>query len=574
MGVPRAERAEVSHAEPCPSGGALEGEEAGLRDAKARRRGWRPAELVRRSLAGVWRDHRLIAIAVALAVLVRVLAMLAFRPALFTPDSFSYLSEALHPRPGTWHPAGYPILLFLLLPFHSLLLVTFVQHLTGIAIAVLGYALLRRWGLPAWGAVLAMSPVLFDSRQVALESLILPDVLYEFVLMLAVVLLLTRRKLTAGRCALAGLLLAGAALTRGNGIAEIVAVLAVLLIQRAGWQAITAAAVAFAVPVLAYMGCFAALRGNFALTNSDGMFLWSRTMTFANCAVIRPPADLRPLCPDRQRPHPASPAPAWSLTSALAAPAPAAYLWAPSAWWRHDAHPGFSAANNTLAKRFALAAIRAQPADYLRTVAGNILLGFVLQDRLLTFRTLHFTRPEIPVLNPRQLLHLRKYAHITSNTRPVQPYAYFLYLYQEPVYFPGIAFALVIITGLAGVIRNWRQRGAPPALPWLVAAVGILTPVAVHQYGYRYMIPLVPVACLAAALAFARGPAQAKPMTSTAPASPETAPTPLPAQPALVRAPAATPASEQAKPPGDPTAQPVQLPSELVEPTLGEASPS
>ncbi len=510
--------------------------------------------LVRRRLADVWRDHKLIAIAVALSVLVRVLALLAFRPALFTPDSFGYLSAGIHPQPGPFHSAGYPILLFLLLPFYSLLLVTIVQHLMGIAIAVLGYAVLRRWELPAWGAVLAMAPVLFDSRQVALESFILPDVLYQFLLMLAVVLLLTTKgKPPAGRCALAGLLLAGVALTRGNGTAEMVAVLAVLLIQRAGWRAVTTAAVAFAVPVLAYMGWFATIRGDFALTNSDGLFLWSRTMSFANCAVIRPPADLRPLCPDRQRPHPASPAPAWSLTSTLSAPAPAAYLWAPSAWWRHDAHPGFSAANNALGRRFALAAIRTQPIGYLRTVTRDLMIGFVARDRLLTFRTLHFTRPEIPVLNPHQVLHLRNYAHITSNTHPIQPYAYFLYLYQEPVYFPGIAFGLVMIAGLAGVIRNWRQRGAPPALPWLVAAVGIVTPVAVHQYAYRYMIPVVPVACLAAALAFARRPAQATPVTFTAPAPPETATTPVSAQPALAQTRAVGAASKQAELPGDPT---------------------
>lgn len=515
---------------------------------------------MRRSLASLWRDHKLIAFAVALAVLVRVLAMLAFRPALFTPDSFGYLSGGLHPRPGPWHPAGYPIALFLLSPFHTLLLVTTVQHLMGIATAVLGYAVLRHWGLPAWGAVLAMSPTLFDSRQVALESFILPDILYGFLIMLAVVLLLTKRKPTAGRCALAGLLLAGASLTRGNGAAEMVAVLAVLLIQRVGWRAIASAAVAFAVPVLAYMGVFAARYGDFALTNSDGMFLWSRTMSFANCAVIKPPANLRPLCPDRQPRHPTGPPPAWSLSSQLDARAPTNYLWARGAWWRHDAHPGFSAANNALAQRFALAAIRAQPAGYLRAVASDVMLAFLAQDRPLTFRTLHFTQPEIPVLTLRQVRHLRNYAHITSNTHPVQPYAYFLYLYQDPVYFPGIVFGLVVIAGLAGVVRSWRQRGGPAALPWLVAVVGIVTPVAAHQYHYRYMIPVVPVACLAAGLAFARRAAQANAAASTAPSTLGTATAPISPQAALVRTPAANLTADQVEPPGDPTVEQVQVP--------------
>ena len=49
-----------------------------------------------------------------------------------------------------------------------------------------------------------------------------------------------------------------------------------------------------------------------------------------------------------------------------------------------------------------------------------------------------------------------------------------------------------------------RRRGGPAALPWAVAAVGIVVPVAVHEYHYRYAISVVPAACLAAGLAFAR----------------------------------------------------------------------
>jgi hypothetical protein len=40
--------------------------------------------------ASLWRDHRLITIAMTLSLAPRILALLAFRPALFTPDSFAY----------------------------------------------------------------------------------------------------------------------------------------------------------------------------------------------------------------------------------------------------------------------------------------------------------------------------------------------------------------------------------------------------------------------------------------------------------------------------------------------------
>jgi hypothetical protein len=456
-------------------------------------------------LAGLWRKHRLIIIMAGLSLLPRLLAALAFRPAVFTPDSFGYLAAGTHLAPGVTRPSGYPILLRVLEPFHSLLLVTTLQHTMGIATAVLVYAVLRRGGLPAWGAVLAACPTLFDTRQVMLESAILPDVCYTLLMMVAVALLLTRRGPTVGRCAIAGFVLAWAAVTRGNGAAAMPAVLVVLLIQRAHWRALAAGTVAFALPVLAYMTVFDLSYGNFALTNSDGLFAWSRTMSFANCAVMKPPADLLPLCPGRQPYHLTGPAPAWSLRPLLNANSPAAYLWASGAWWRHDAHPGINAANNALAMRFALRAISAQPLGYLRTVASGVMLTFLATDRALTVRTMHFTpQPDVAVLRSIQVRHLREYSHTTANTHPVQPYAYFLYLYQEPVYFPGAVFALVIMAGLAGVVRNWRLRGGPGAMPWAMAAAGVVAPVALHEYHYRYAMTVIPVACVAAGLAFAR----------------------------------------------------------------------
>jgi hypothetical protein len=491
-----------------------------------------PRFRVRALVTRLWRDHRLITIAVTLSLLPRILAALAFRPAQFTPDSFSYMAEGVHPGLSQWHPAGYPFFLWLLMPFHALLLVTTVQHLMGIASAVAVYAVLRRWDLPGWGATLAACPVLFDSRQITLESSILPDVLYGLLLVAAVAVLLTRRALTPARCAAAGALMFGVAIVRGNGAPEVVAVLAVLAVQRAGWRAVAAATVGFALPLLGYMGIFALRYGDFALTNSDGMFLWSRTMSFASCRVIRPPAGLRPLCPDRQAspPHPAHP---WSVPALLSARTPATYLWAPTVWWRHDAHPGFNSGNNALALRFALTAIRDQPASYARTVASGVMLTFLATDRSLSVRALHFAPvPDVVRLDASQRRHLRAYGHVTRNTYPVQPYAYFLYLYQEPVYFPGIVFLLVLVAGLAGAVRNWRQRGGPPVLPWAVAVLGVLVPVAVHEYHYRYAITAVPVACLAAGLAFARRPGPARqdatlpPLPSLASIVPAQAPPP------------------------------------------------
>ncbi len=458
-------------------------------------------------VAGLWRSHRLFIIVAAAAALLRLLAVLAFRPALFMPDSFSYLANGVRLFLGPWHPAGYPVLLLILKPLHSLVAVTTVQHLMGLGTGAIVYAVLRRWGLPAWGAVLAAAPTLFDPRQIMLESLIAADTLYAFLGAAAIGILLTRRAPAWWQAVAAGLLVAWASLVRGNGPALIVPIVAYLLIRRVGWRALTAAVASFAIPVVAYMSVFYAAHGTFGTSTSDGLFLWSRTMTFANCAVIKPPAALRPLCPERQaRHHRPATLPAWSVPALLGERRPASYLWNPHAWWRHDAHPGFSAANNTLALRFAVAAIEAQPGDYARTVGKEAALTFLNTDRSMAMQTLHFSpRLWVPHLGAGGRRAVRVYAHTTENTRAVQPYAYFLYLYQLPVYFPGPVFALVLALGLAGVARRWRDWGGPGALPWAAAVIGVVVPPALHEYDYRFAIAAVPLACLAAGLAFRRG---------------------------------------------------------------------
>ena len=99
----------------------------------------------------LWRRHRLITILVIASFLPRILASLAFRPALLTADSFLYMQEAANGTLGVIRPSGYSWFLdiFRIFP-HTLLAVTTAQHLLGVATAVVVYALLRYWGLPGW----------------------------------------------------------------------------------------------------------------------------------------------------------------------------------------------------------------------------------------------------------------------------------------------------------------------------------------------------------------------------------------------------------------------------------------
>ena len=68
-----------------------------------------------------------------------------------------------------------------------------------------------------------------------------------------------------------------------------------------------------AVPLVVYVAIFFSEHGQLNITDSSGLFLWSRTMSFANCAVIKPPPSLVPLCPENQPDHPAGLTPAWSV---------------------------------------------------------------------------------------------------------------------------------------------------------------------------------------------------------------------------------------------------------------------
>jgi hypothetical protein len=65
-------------------------------------------------------------------------------------------------------------------------------------------------------------------------------------------------------------------------------------------------------------------------------------------------------------------------------------------------------------------------------------------------------------------------------------------------------FLAVMVAGLVGVIRRWRTTGRIAALPWALAAASIVLPAMLTQSLYRYTIVAIPLACIAAGMAFLR----------------------------------------------------------------------
>jgi hypothetical protein len=93
----------------------------------------------------------LFASALAAGAGLRLLAMLGYPGALwFAGDSYVYLGAALRLRPDLSKTTGYSLFLRALEPLHSLTLVTGVQHLMGLGVAVMIYLLARRRAGPRW----------------------------------------------------------------------------------------------------------------------------------------------------------------------------------------------------------------------------------------------------------------------------------------------------------------------------------------------------------------------------------------------------------------------------------------
>ncbi|MFC7103341.1 hypothetical protein ACFQQB_24625 [Nonomuraea rubra] len=177
--------------------------------------------------------HRALVIAMLPAIGLRVLAVLGFPPAiLFYGDSFAFLKEEL--TPGTARPSGYSLLLALLRPAHSLTLVTVLQHLLVLGLAVALYALLRRRGLPGWGAALLVTPLLYDEFMILLEHMIMADAV--FVVLVAAAMALIVWRVTPATAAVGGVLLGLAGITRTVGLPLLILTAAYLLIRRYGWR--------------------------------------------------------------------------------------------------------------------------------------------------------------------------------------------------------------------------------------------------------------------------------------------------------------------------------------------------
>ena len=446
-----------------------------------------------------------------------MLAVLGYPGTLWFSDSFVYLGVALRPEPDPARTVGYSLFLRALEPFHSLALVTGLQHLMGLGVAVMIYAVARRSAVPQRWACMATLPVLLDGFEIEDEHMVMAEALFTFLAMVAMLLILRRGRASWPTALLAGVIAGCAVDVRTEGLPLLVVFPAFLLLHGSkgapgrngrpngcGRVAAGTMALGCAMPVLAYMGWFHAWTGEYMLTRSDGLYLWGRVSSFAQCSVIRPPANELDLCP------PGSPS---------GRTPPGDYIWRATQVRGLAAGP-FSAANDALLRDFAFRAIKAQPLGYLHSLLSGLAQSVQWPRRpypnaeTVYFYYFHLEPQVLPadrswVPGGTPFQDAVRYGH-TTPSQVVEPFAVLITWYERLFFTYGPLFGLILLTGLGGVVRIRRNparvawcRHTGSMLPWTTAVVLLVFPIAIADFDYRYLLPVLPFACLATALAFA-----------------------------------------------------------------------
>jgi hypothetical protein len=523
-----------------------------------------------RQLAG---ENKLFSWALAAGALLRLITILGYPGALFFyGDSYVYLGAALRPQPNLSKVVGYSFFLRMLLPFHSLTLVAVVQHLMGLAVAVMIYALLRHHGVSKTWSAVATLPQLLDGYVIEDEHLIMTETLFTFLLMIAMLIVLWKPRPAWWSLLIAGVLVGCASVVRTDGEVMLAVIPLFLLLRNWSWKTVRGwlLAIMFGVasllPMAAYEGWFHDYYPQpqyhaYETSLAQGFFLWGRVSSFANCAVIKPtPAEAAAkICP----------------TDAIVDRTPPGnFVWENPYIHASLLHKHFSPvtlASNKLLTDFAIRAIEAQPLDYAKTVVKDTLLSFgfpriaypgagttyyysfhlhyVVASTATTkgYNTLPPNdRSWIGPTNPRDPAYHSAYSDWLAYGHQApgvvnKVFAVPILIYERVVFTWGPLLAVIFLVGLGGVISvsasarrrgqglrsalsfrtlrsvrlHWSPRGTS-MLPWVSAVALLVIPIMVADFDYRYLIPVIPFACLAAGLAFAPRRTAAAPATPPA----------------------------------------------------------
>src|SRR5215472_13386966 len=257
----------------------------------------RPRAARAQPAAAALRRHWLAAVLLAAGLVLRVLAQVAYRPALFYIDTTRYL---YNDAPGM-DPLGYKGVLRAILAVANFNVVAAAAHLLGLAMAAGLYVLLLRRGCPRWLAALATAPLLLDAYQIQIEQTLMPDTWFEALIVAGLAILLWRPAPGWRTAAAGGLVLGTSALFAQVGEALLLPAVIYVLAVGGGWRRAIGKAgalcAAFALPIVAYCTGSYVLTGDFFLSHSGVTSFYGRAAAAADCAALRLPPAERGMCP-------------------------------------------------------------------------------------------------------------------------------------------------------------------------------------------------------------------------------------------------------------------------------------
>lgn len=453
--------------------------------------------------------HAPFLVVLALGAVLRIIATVAYEPALLYVDSYGYLLNSENLDPTLLWPAGYSLFLKLVLAIGPLPLVPVIQHLLGLGMAITIYVLLLRWGAPRWLAVVATVPVLLDGYQLHSESRVLTETLFQSLIVAGLAILTWRRQPGWWAVALGGLLLGLTVPVRMVGqVVLLVAFLGVSLslvtsawghrrsTVNAGppplrWRSalgrLGVLGVAMAIPVTGYAAYYYNSTGNWNLAPDwlGDRMLYSRAARFMDCGQFELRDEYRPLCPtDEQQATVRTDDFNWGGQSPL-----------------RSFEPPQGITKAQAAGEVARAAIMAQPLDFAYWYGKDLLKSFALRRD-----TFEFDMPierwrfqtEWPEYRDDWRSILSRYWDGEPEANPTL--AQGLRTYQLTVgAVPPIFLGLAAFAGLAGgavALRRGERQLAAAALTWTGVGLAVLAMPALFQFSQRYQIPsfvLLPV---------------------------------------------------------------------------------
>ncbi len=301
-------------------------------------------------------------------IALRLTLMAAQSPALLGyDDTLVYLGSArdhLFGVPSS--PVGYVVFLRAAhWVWGSLAFLVGLQHLLGVAMALLLFATVRRVAPAGWGLIPA-AVVLLAGPQLLLEHAPLSESSFAFLVTASCYC--ATRALTGGSAPwgwAAGLLAATAGCVRSLGLALVVlVVLCLVLGTRGGWRPRLGAGVGAALAAWVLIAPYVIATKHEVgyvgpgLTRASGWALYARAAPFADCGRFTPPAGTTALCERR----PPSKRPEARHYALFDSPAERAFGRPPYA----------SPRENRALTAFARAAILHQPLDYLGDVGDDL----------------------------------------------------------------------------------------------------------------------------------------------------------------------------------------------------------